>query len=96
VLAHGRWFSSGTPASSTTNTDRHDIVEILLKVALNTINQVKSNHTLNSSGNILSVVYNRFVVVLKYIRYGYPFVIYILDLIFMGFFLLDKTILAEW
>ena len=52
VLAHGRWFFSGTPASSTTKTGYHDIVEILLKVALNTINKVKSNHTLNSSGNI--------------------------------------------
>jgi hypothetical protein len=31
LLAHGRWFS---PASSTTKTGRHDIVEILLKVAL--------------------------------------------------------------
>jgi hypothetical protein len=32
VLAHGRWFS---PASSTTKAGRHDIAEILLKVALN-------------------------------------------------------------
>ena len=39
LLAHGRWFS---PASSTTKTGRHDITEILLKVALNTINQSKS------------------------------------------------------
>ena len=39
LLAHGRWFSPGTPASSTTKTSRHDITEILLKVALNTINQ---------------------------------------------------------
>ena len=31
LLAHGWWFS---PASSTTKTDRHDIAEILLKVAL--------------------------------------------------------------
>jgi hypothetical protein len=31
----GRWFSPGTPASSITKTDRHDIAEILLKVALN-------------------------------------------------------------
>jgi hypothetical protein len=30
LLAHGRWFSSGTPAS---------VTMILLKVALNTINQ---------------------------------------------------------
>jgi hypothetical protein len=34
LLAHGRWFSPGTPASSTTKTVRHDIAEILLKVAL--------------------------------------------------------------
>ena len=32
--AHGRWFSPGTPASSTTKTGRHDIAKILLKVAL--------------------------------------------------------------
>ena len=37
-LAHGWWFSPGTPASSTTKTGRHDIAEILLKVALNTKN----------------------------------------------------------
>jgi hypothetical protein len=43
LLAHGRWFSPGTPASSTTKTGRHDIAEILLKVALNTKNQIKSN-----------------------------------------------------
>ena len=34
LLAHGRWFSSGTPGSSTTKTGRHDIAEILRKVAL--------------------------------------------------------------
>jgi hypothetical protein len=39
LLAHGRWFSPGTLASSTTKTGRHDIGEILLKVALSTKNQ---------------------------------------------------------
>ena len=39
LLAHGRWFSPGTPASSTTKMGRHEIAEILLKVALNTKNQ---------------------------------------------------------
>ena len=39
LLAHGRWFSPGTPASSTTKTGRHYIAEILLKVSLNTKNQ---------------------------------------------------------
>ena len=38
LFAHGRRFSPGTPASSTTKTGRHDIAEILLNVALNTIN----------------------------------------------------------
>ena len=33
--ATGRWFSD--PVFSTNKTDRHDITEILLKVALNTI-----------------------------------------------------------
>ena len=41
LLVHGRWFSSGTPASSTTKTGHHDIAEILLKVTLTTINQIK-------------------------------------------------------
>jgi hypothetical protein len=36
-------FYPGTPASSITKTGRHDIAEILLKVVLNTINQIKSN-----------------------------------------------------
>jgi hypothetical protein len=39
LLGHGRWFSPGTTASSTTKAGRHDIAEILLKVALNTKNQ---------------------------------------------------------
>jgi hypothetical protein len=34
-------FLPGTPASSTTETGRHDIAEILLKVALNIKNQIK-------------------------------------------------------
>jgi hypothetical protein len=31
LLAHGQWFSLGTPASSTTKTGRHDIAEIGIK-----------------------------------------------------------------
>jgi len=38
-LVAGRWSSPGTPVSSANKTDLHDIAEILLKVALNTINQ---------------------------------------------------------
>jgi hypothetical protein len=34
LLAHVPWFSPVTPASSTSTIFRHDIAEILLKVAL--------------------------------------------------------------
>jgi hypothetical protein len=37
INAAGQWFSWGTPVYSTHKTDCHDISEILLKVALNTI-----------------------------------------------------------
>ena len=37
-FAAGQWFSPGTPVFSTNKNDHHDITEILLKVALNTIN----------------------------------------------------------
>ena len=37
LLAAVRWFSPGTPVSSTNKTDHHDITEILLKVASITI-----------------------------------------------------------
>ena len=42
-LATGRWFSPGPSVSSTNKTDRHNITEILLKVALNTIKQTNIN-----------------------------------------------------
>jgi hypothetical protein len=38
-LETGWWFSLGPPVSSTNKTDCHDITEIWLKVALNTIKQ---------------------------------------------------------
>ena len=44
----GQWFSPGTPVSSTNKTDRCDITEILLKVALSTIKQT-IKQTLNKS-----------------------------------------------
>jgi len=37
TLATGRWFSSETQASSTNNTDHHDITEKNLKVALSSM-----------------------------------------------------------
>ena len=37
------WFFPGTPVSSTNNTERHDITEILLKVTLNTKYRQRKN-----------------------------------------------------
>jgi hypothetical protein len=48
------WFSLGTPSYSTTKTGRHDIAEILLKVALNTKNQIKS--IIKSNQNLSKLV----------------------------------------
>ena len=42
-LQTGRWFSPGPPVPSTNKTDRHDITEILLTVALNAIKQNKQS-----------------------------------------------------
>jgi hypothetical protein len=44
-VATGRWFSSSIPVSSTNKTDRHDIAEILLKVALNAIKPTNQQPT---------------------------------------------------
>jgi hypothetical protein len=44
LFAGGRWFSPGTPVSSTNKTDYHDVTEIVLKVALNTVKQTNKTH----------------------------------------------------
>ena len=45
-FATGRFFSPGTPVSSTNKTDRHNITDILVKAALNTIKH-KQNYNTN-------------------------------------------------
>jgi hypothetical protein len=47
LLAHGRWFSSGTPASSTTTIGRHDIAKYIAESGVNhnKSNQIKSNQS---------------------------------------------------
>ena len=73
-LATGRWFSPGTPVSSTNKTDRHDITEILLKVALNTTTLTPSYILLYryTSKNVLCYLlisrYN--IVIKKYIEFN--------------------------
>jgi hypothetical protein len=52
-MTTGWWFSPGPLVSSTNKTDRHDINEILLKVALNTIKQINKQ-----TGNLYTLIYN--------------------------------------
>jgi hypothetical protein len=66
-LATGRWFS---PVSSTNETDRHDITEILLKVAINTITLTlycSRSDVIMNLNLILNAKYNRwFPVVVRF------------------------------
>ena len=55
LLAHGRWFSPGTPASSTTKTGHHNIAEILLKVTLSTNNQSINQHYFSYIGQVIFI-----------------------------------------
>jgi hypothetical protein len=59
LLARGRWFSPGTPASSTTKTGCHDIAEILLKVALkHKKSKIKSFKQVHNYSSELETKYN--------------------------------------
>jgi hypothetical protein len=69
LLACDRWFSPGTPASSTTKTGHHDIAEILLKVALNTKNQNKSDKILVKSANSTKIKPQPNIGAIQYGRY---------------------------
>ena len=55
LFANGRRFSPGIPASSTPKTGRHEKAEILLQVALSTI-----NHSTLINDNQIHVAEHRF------------------------------------
>jgi hypothetical protein len=59
-LVADRWLSPGPPVSSTNKTDRHDITEILLKVALYTIKPEK-RHNQNHMILIITYVQNHMI-----------------------------------
>jgi hypothetical protein len=62
LLVHGRWFSPGIPASSTTKTGRHDITETNVALALSnnhplihfTVKHVYKGYTREHENVILS------------------------------------------
>ena len=69
----GRWFFLGTPVSSTNKADHHDITEILLKVALNSI---KPNITKPAEINIEYTKQMSHFILLD--KYKYKYVVSIL------------------
>jgi hypothetical protein len=71
-LATSRWFSPGFPISSTNKTDRHDITEILLKVALNAITH---NH-ISWSTSLISTLYLYVTQGLVFLTAGLPILCY--------------------
>jgi hypothetical protein len=71
LLAHGRWFSLGTPASSSTKTGRHDIAEILLKVALNT-QKINQYFIAIICSNPIKFAYNGLFEIKKFVCYNHP------------------------
>ena len=53
-----RWFSPGTPVSSNNKTDRQEVAEVLLKVTLITIHQIKPIYICFSSVQNFKLIYN--------------------------------------
>ena len=70
-LETGRWFSLGTPVSSTIKTDRHDINEILFKVALNTINQTKPPTHMFCRGFMFYLCYLYLFTIYTYVQHNF-------------------------
>jgi len=62
------------PASSTTNTSRHDRAEILVKVAKSTINQVKSSN----ENEVKYIELRRIIVINEMIKLMRNLIIYLL------------------
>jgi hypothetical protein len=67
LLIHCWWFSPDTPASSTTKTGRHDIADILLKMALKKQKQInpmtfvchiERQEIIRSNGNTSTTMYS--------------------------------------
>jgi hypothetical protein len=67
LLAHGRWFSLGTPASSTTKTGRHDIAENIVESGVKTPCNLYI-YTMNDAFNCTLVLTN--LTIFHYIEYN--------------------------
>ena len=70
TLATGFWFSPGIPLSSTNKTDRHNIADILLKVASSTI--IITFHPLIQGADLSEIEITRFGCTLKSKIHAWP------------------------
>ena len=96
-LATGRWFSLGPPVSSINKTDCHDITEILLKVALNTIKQ--TNKKLDESVWNVILLYSHSIYYRSYIYYHWyvlRWLLYLFIAIDLALALVEKPTKPHW
>jgi hypothetical protein len=67
LLAHGRWFSLGTPASSTTKTGRHDIAENIVESGVKTpkikISKYSTKKAFDKSSSFINICMTRYTCV---------------------------------
>jgi hypothetical protein len=75
----GRWIYPGTPVSSNNKTGRHDITEIVLKMALNTItlaltHQLDFHMTMGILTGLIDILLNKvYLYILSKNSYFYPY-----------------------
>jgi hypothetical protein len=76
-----RWFSPGPLVSSTSTTDRHDITEILLKVALNTRSRFElTTYVVIGTGYICSCKSNYHTIMATTAPNNHAFITYIKEI----------------
>ena len=98
LLAHDRWFSPGTPASSTTKTGHHDKADILLKVALKTKNQITKPSIITDTPTNVPVITHTcicFIILSLFVLIYKGHFVYDHDRIVFGFALLHLPIFVE-
>jgi hypothetical protein len=89
-LVAGRWVSQGTAVSSTNNTDRHDITEILFKMGLNTITHQSTLYDMamhENQSSPITVMRNILIkIVLQLLTYqSYPLYLASTLIVYRGF-----------
>ena len=90
-LAAGQWFSPGTPVPSTNKTNHNNITEILLKVALNTININQTKPTYSYFNFDTLAMSPPFIDILRYLLIHLLHVLFSVQTFYIIFYLLSRV-----